>query len=73
MAPLLNKHGFLNLFASVFGLSNEALCILVAQVTAKLSNVKNGGLKKNSSAQPDLQHSKAAFLIFFRISNFNLW
>ena len=32
-------------FAPVLGLSNEILCILVAQETAKLPNAKVGGLK----------------------------
>ena len=36
------------------GLSNEVLCILAAQGAAKLPNVKAGGLKKNSAAQPNL-------------------
>ena len=40
----------LNLIAPISGLSNEILCILVAQETAKLPNVKFGGLKKNSAA-----------------------
>ena len=37
----------LNSFAPVSGLSNEILCTLVAQETAKLPNVKVGDLKKN--------------------------
>ena len=44
-------------FAPVSGISNEILCTLVAQETVKLSHVKVGGLKTNSAALPDLDHS----------------
>ena len=37
----------LNPIAPISGLSNEILCILVAQETTKLPNVKVGDLKKN--------------------------
>ena len=40
----------LNPIVPVLGLSNDILCTLVAQETAKLPNVKVEGLKKNSAA-----------------------
>ena len=43
---LSNSFFKLNSFAPVSGLSNEILYTLVAQETAKLPNVKVGGLKK---------------------------
>ena len=69
----------LHMIAPVSGLSDEIVCILVAQETAKLSNVKVGGLKKNSAALPALpalHHSSMAQVRvpdFFRLSNFDIW
>ena len=65
----------LNSFAPVSGLSNEILCTLVAQETAKLSNVIIGGPKKYA-AQPNPHHVCSAWvqdLDFVRIFNFDLW
>ena len=66
----------LNPFAPVLGLSNEILCNVVAQETAKLPHVKVGGLKKNSATPPNLHHACVAWVRvpdFFRISKFDLW
>ena len=66
-----------NPFAPVLGLSNEVVCILVAQESAELPSIKVGGLKKNPAFQPDLHHSSAAQVrvpdLFFSTSNFDLW
>ena len=60
---------------SLFGLSNEVLCILVPQRVAKLPAVKVGDLKK-WGLEPG-PHSGGADQAegqnFFRTSNFNLW
>ena len=48
-------------FAPVSRLSNEVLCTIVAQATAELPSVKNGGLKQNPAFQPDLYHSSVAW------------
>ena len=66
----------LNPFAPVSGLSNEILCTLVAQETAKLPNVKVGGLKKILPLGPicttRVWHGFES-QISFHISNFELW
>ena len=53
---LSNSYFMLNPFAPISGLSNEILCILEAQETGKLPNVKVGGLKNNSATQQELNH-----------------
>ena len=64
----------LNPIAPISGISNEILCILVAQETAKLPNVKVGVLKKILPLSP-IRTCAAQVLVghsFFRTSNFDL-
>ena len=56
---LSNSYFILNSIALISGLLNEILCIFVAQETAKLPNVKVGGLKKFVT-WPNLHHALAA-------------
>ena len=51
-----------NSIAPISGLSNEILFILVAQETAKLPNVKVGGLSKSSADQPYSRCAHAAWV-----------
>ena len=58
------------------GLSNEVLCILVAQGAAKLPKVKVGDLKKNLGLEPGphvLGSNLAKQQNFFKTSNFDIW
>ena len=59
---LSNPFFKLNPIAPIPGLSNEILCIIVAQETAKLPNVIVGGLKKNSATRPDSTQAHVAMV-----------
>ena len=66
----------LNPIAPISGLSNEILCILVAQETVKLTILKVGGLKKNLPHRPICTTRvwyRVLVLDFFCIFNFDLW
>ena len=65
----------LNLIASISGLSNQILCIFIAQETAKLPNDKVGGLKKILPVGPiRTMHVRPGFKSrYFCISNCDLW
>ena len=58
------------------GLSNEVICILVAQGAAKLPEVKVGVVKKNPGLKRGPRSNSADWAEwqnFFQTSNFDMW
>ena len=55
--------------------SSEILCVLVAQGTAKMPEIKFGGIKKSGlkPAPPAYGVDWDEWQIFFQTSNFDLW